>query len=106
LIVVCVSLTAFVFFAATATIVVLIVATVTVAVAVVVVCCRPQWHLHARMIVNLAASFPLRRDNDKIQQRAKGIDEPQREAMRSNWSDVNTAKNRARGLLAEEPQAP
>jgi hypothetical protein len=57
----CFCVTAYVFFAAAATaaVVVIIVATVTVAVALVVICCHPQWHPHARAIVNWAALFPL-----------------------------------------------
>ncbi len=99
------SLTAFVFVIAAAAVVVIIVATVTVAIAIIVVCCHPQRHLYARRIVNLAASFPLHHDNDIIQQRAKGINGRQWEVMRSNWSNINTAINREREQLAEEPQA-
>jgi hypothetical protein len=104
-----VSLTAFSFFAAAAAaVVVTIDATVTVAVAiaVVVICCHLHRHPHTRMIVNLVASFPLRRNNDIMQQRAKGIDGRQWEEMRSNWRNINAAQNKERKRLAEEPQAP
>ncbi len=98
MIVVCVSLTAFVFFTAAAAVVVVIVATVTVAVAVVVICCHPQQHPHARTIVNLAASFPLCHDNDIIGQHTKGIDERQQEAMHSNWSNIHSLRVGLRNL--------
>jgi hypothetical protein len=106
LIVVCVSLTAYVFFTVTTAILVVIVPTVTVTVAIIVVCCCPQWHPHTMTIVNLEASFPLPHGNNIIQQCAKGIDGHQREAMCSNWSNMNTAINGEREWLAEEPQAP
>ncbi len=100
------SLTAFVFFTATTAVVGVIVATVTVAIAIVVICRHPQRRPHARTIVNLVASFPLHRDNNIIEQRVKGIDRHQWEAMRSNWSNIYTAKNGEREWLPEEPEAP
>jgi hypothetical protein len=106
--------TAFVFFFVD-TAVAIIVTNVTVAIAVFVICCCLQRHPHARMIVNLAASFilchpphPLSCKTTTTRATSMGTNHQRRSMGGDVWqqSNINTAKNRARGWLAEESQSP